>query len=62
MRKRDLRKLREEHNRERWRDLWMPAEVAQSDEAWLDAIAEHRSGTDEINRREYVRPTQDQRK
>ena len=51
MRKRDLRALRTQHNRERWQDLYAPAidvqqvescadELeAKADEAWHDAIA-----------------------
>ena len=41
MRKRDLRALREQHNRERWRDAWAPIDAA-TDEALSDAYAADR--------------------
>ena len=67
MRKRDIRALREAHNKERWRDLWEPPEVSLSDEAWLDAIAEHNSRSKELESINYMearreRTAKDQRK
>ncbi len=53
MRKRDIRSARKERNRERWRELWAPADVAQSDEAWRDAIAEHASRSLELEQRNF---------
>lgn len=57
MRARDLRDLQREHNKERWRELWAPAndeatDDPEGDEAWRDAIAEANSGTEELNRRD----------
>jgi hypothetical protein len=62
MRRRDIRRQRIEHNRANWQEAWRPIEPdPEGDQAWLDAVAEAHSGTDELNRRTYERTTQDKR-
>ena len=62
MRRRDLRKLRIEHNRSHWQAAWAPIEPdPEGDEAWRQALEEAHSGTDELNRRTYEGLSSNQR-
>jgi len=52
MRSRDLRKLRKAKTD--WQELFKRPEDVQADEAWKDAIAEHQSRGNELERLSYA--------
>jgi hypothetical protein len=54
VRSRDLRKLRKEAAKTNWAELWKRPEEALADEAWLDAIAENQTRSNELEKLSYA--------